>query len=276
MSTQTFTHPRPVAASAARTRRRQSLGAAPDRSRRHVHGRAGLLHRQRRPAVDPVAAPRLQRRARVDRRRLRPHLGGVPDHRRQARRPLRPPPRVLRRLGAVHAQLGRLRGRPHAGGAGAGPLAAGMRRGAADAQRAVADRRPLRRRRPRPGPVGLRDDDGPGRRLGPAHRRDPGTGRHRRPGLAQLLSDQCPDRRLRPGRRPRDSRVTGPAPGTPGRGRHRADHRRPDRDRPAAGGGAPARLAAVDLAVAGRGARDPGRVRRSSSDGWPAGAARRC
>ena len=69
----------------SRTSAGERVGAASRRTRRHVHGRAGLLHRQRRAAVDAARPAREQRRDRMGRRRLRAHVRRVPDRRRAAR-----------------------------------------------------------------------------------------------------------------------------------------------------------------------------------------------
>ena len=133
-------HPRP-----------EPLVGAPRAARGRLHGRARLLHRQRRPAGDRDRPRRGRELARVGRRRLRARLRGVPDHRRAARRPVRAPARLRRRARPVHAHLARLR-------AGAEPDRAGDRArrpgrvgGDPDAAGAVDDRRHLPGRRPRPG-----------------------------------------------------------------------------------------------------------------------------
>ena len=206
----------------------------------------------------------------MDRRRLRPDVRGVPDHRRQARRPARPAPDVLDRAGAVHGQLGGVRVGADVVDARRRPPGPGGGRRADDAQRDVDHHRRVHRRRTRQGAVGLRDGDGPGRRRRAADRRRPGPGEHPRARLAQLLLDQCPDRIGRAGARaPTGARVTR-SPRPPARScRHRARHGRPDRDRPAARRRPPARLAGLDVDLAGDRTVAPGRVRGPAAPARP-------
>jgi hypothetical protein len=189
---------------------RESLGTAADRPCRHLHGRPGLLHRQRRAALHAGPAACLRRRDRGGRRRLQPHLGGPADHRRTPWRPPRTPTRLRARPGPVHPQLGRLWPGHQPRDADRRPSRPGRRRRAADAQHPVAHRRALRRRRPSSRTGRLWHDDGTGRRLRPAHRRRAHAGRHRRPRLADGVSHQRTGGAGRPGAHAApDSRVAG-------------------------------------------------------------------
>ena len=192
----------------------------------------------------------------ADRRRLRPHLLPRAGHRRAARRPLRAPPRLLRRHGGVHGGLGAVRpgaderhpGRrpplPGRGGRDDGPPGAVDHPG--ELPGAGAPHRPRR----------LRDDHrrGPGQR--PGARRDPPVGQHRRPELAADLPRQPAGGRphvpLRLPARP-GVRLAGPPEPRPGR-RRPAHPRRRAADHPDRRGRRP-RLAAVVLALPGRRAR---------------------
>ena len=241
----------------------QPMGGAARRARRHVHGRAGLLHRQRRAAVDPGRAACQRRRDRMGRGRLRADFGGVPDRRRTARATDRPPAHVRAGADRVHALLGGLRRRRQPGDPGVGAAGPGNRRGAADAKRAGDHRRDLRGPRPGQGARRLWAGDGSCGGQRPADRRSADPGRYRRPRLAQLLSDQRADRPDRgdPGAAGRAGVALGA--GQPARSRRDgAAHRRVDRGGAAARRGTPARLATVDLGVARDRAADPGRLRR--------------
>ena len=140
------------------------------RPARPVHERVRLLRRQRR---HPGAAQGPRQRSPgpgADRRRLRPHLLPGAGHRRAARRPLRAPPRLLRRHGGVHGGLG--------------------------AVRPGADQRHPRRRPPAPGRGG-RDDGPPGAVDHPGEL--PGAGAPRRP--RRLRDDHRRGAGQRPGAR---------------------------------------------------------------------------
>ncbi len=141
--------PSPPRASASppRTSASKRMGGASRRSRRHVHGRAGLLHRQRRAALDAARPARQRGRDRMGRGRLCADLGRVPDRRRAPRRPDRPAPDVLAGPRPVHAVLGDVRRRRQPGDAGRRAAGAGHRRGADDAQRPGDHRRHLPRPR---------------------------------------------------------------------------------------------------------------------------------
>ena len=113
-----------------------SVGRPRRRPHGHLHGRPGLLHRQRRHARDAERSARRHRRHRMGHRRLRPDLRHLPHHRRAAGRPARPPAHVLPRPGPLHAGVGGLRPgaeprrarrrapRPGAGGRAAQPAGA--------------------------------------------------------------------------------------------------------------------------------------------------------
>ena len=75
------------------------------------------------------------RPARVDRQRLQPELRRAADHRRRARRSLRPPADVRGRAGPLRARVGRLRARPERRPADRRARGPGRRRGARDAAR---------------------------------------------------------------------------------------------------------------------------------------------
>ena len=160
--------------------------------------------------------------------------------------------------------------------AGAGAAGPGHRRRAADAERAVDHRRHLRRAPTCAralGVYGLVMGARGGQR--PADRRRAGPGRHRRARLAQLLSDQrarsaCARAGAAPRGRSRVARASGAA-GSTSSGRCSLTAGA-DRGRAAARRGPPARLAAVDMGVAGARAADPAGVRRPPA---AAGAARR-
>ncbi len=126
-----------------------------------------------------------------------------------------------------------------------------------------------------PGAVGLRHGDGPGRGRRPAAGRRAARRRPGRAGWRTVLPDQPPDRRSARWRwRGRSCPSHARRQRRPARRRrHRAGHRCRDRDRAAAGRRPGARLAAVDVAVAGRRRRCCWRRSRCSSAGWRRGAA---
>ena len=245
------------------------VGAASRRTRGHVHGRARLLHRQRRAAVDAARPAREQRLDRMGRRRLLADVRGVPDRGRPVGRQVRSPPGVLARPRAVHARLRGMRRRRQPRDAGAGTAGAGHRRGARDAQRPVDHRRDLRRPAARASAWHLRPGDGRGGSQRTADRRRARAGRCARPGMAKLLSDQRPDRprRARAGASP-GAGVARTARKPARRRRDAAAHGGGYRDRAAAGRGSPARLATVDMGVAGKRAGDPAGVRCPPAAGW--------
>ena len=114
--------------------RASPLGGASRRPGRHVHGRPGLLHRQRRDARDAGRPARRHRRARVGRRRLRPR------RRRRCSSPpavsatVRPPAAVLARARPVHARSAACGLAPSAGRARRRAARAGRRRRAPQPQ----------------------------------------------------------------------------------------------------------------------------------------------
>ena len=74
---------------------------------RGLRDRERLLRDQRRDPPDRARLPHRRDDGPVGRQRLRPHLRGADRHRRPARRPVRPPPRVLHRRGDLRVLLGR-------------------------------------------------------------------------------------------------------------------------------------------------------------------------
>ena len=168
------------------------LGGRPDRHRL-PDGRARHAGRVDGAEHDPRRSRRLRGGAGVDRQRLQPELRRAADHGRRARRPLRPPPLLRGRPGAVHRRLGAVRARTRRRLADRRPRRPGRGRRAADAARPGAAERRLPARAPRRGDRDLQRDHRPLRRRGPARRR---RGR-RGPRLGVDLLAQRADRRGR-------------------------------------------------------------------------------
>ena len=247
---------------------RESLGSAADRPRRHLHGRPGLLHRQRRAAVHAGPAARLQT-ARSSgsspataspRRCLLITAGRLGD--RHGRRRMFALGLALFTLSSAACGLaaspGMLVGaRLVQGGAAAllmpnvlsliGVLYDGVDRARALAAYGMTMGLAAVSGQLIGGVLVQADIAGLGWRTRVPHQR---PGRRRRPGPGSA-------------RHPRVAGA-GPGPGRPAIGTA-AGHRRPDGDRAAAGRRPHARLAAVDVAVAGRRPGDPGRCSPSSS-----------
>ena len=236
------------------------------RDRRQHHGSDGRDDRQHRRPVDPGRARRQRLHPAVAARRLHARVRRVPDHRRPPGRHVRAPPAVPDRLGRLHGDVRRLRGRPIDGGADRLPGAAGFVRGADDPPRIRDAQRGLRRGRDDQGVRRLRSDDGS---LDP-RRADPGGcaggGQSVGDRVATGVPHQRADRHRRLRRRgpgaAADGRSSGDPPG------HRwdgADRRRTDRDHLPADPGPRRRVAGLDLRLARRRSGAARRVRGCGS-----------
>ena len=123
----------------------------------------------------------------------------------------------------------------------------------------------------------LRRGARPGGRRRPGDRRRARGDRLRRARLAQLLPDQRARRPRRAGAHAAaGARVARRAPQPAGRDRRRGRCDRPDRDPAAPDRGPRARLARLDLGLAGPRPRRPGRRSCGASGGWASRAATRC
>ena len=164
----------------------------PARNGRRVrHGDARFDRRQRRPPLDRQGPRCHGGRAPVGADRLPAAPLGAAPHRREPRRPLRPPPDLRGRRGVVRGVLALVCRRPDAQRADRRAPAPRSGRGAAGPGEPGAHRSDVRSRRPRPRHWGM---DGP--RRGGERDRAPGRWLARRGGvLAPHLRDQpsgCP------------------------------------------------------------------------------------
>ena len=168
------------------------MGGGVDRHRL-AHGGARHARRVDGAEHDPGGSRRLGRAARVDGQRLQPQLRGAADHRRRARRPLRPP-QALRRSGSVCSPSPRrpARSRPTRL-ADRGARRPGRRRRAADAARPGAAERRVPAPEARHGDRAVQRGHRTGGGQRPARRRRDRRG-HR---LGVDLLDQRPDRAAR-------------------------------------------------------------------------------
>ncbi len=179
---------------------------------RDVHAAAGHHGRQRRPARHPAQPARQPVEPAVGRRRLLADARRLPAHRRLARRPARPPARLLDRLRHLHRRLVPLRDRRRSDPAQLRPGAPGGRRRGDVRHLAGADRPGVPRQRPGDRVRHLGGDDRRRGRRRPAGRRPD----HRAPRLGMDLLRQRADR----GARDRPHRA---APGQRRRAGPRAD-----------------------------------------------------
>ena len=187
----------------ARRRRRHwraalspALGRGGRRAGRQRHGSARCHDRQRRRPLDPSRPRRRRGDTAVAERRLHPGVRRAADRRRAARRHLRPPPAVSRRLGGLHAVLRRFGSRADHRRAHRLPRPAGGLRGADDPPGLRLDEAGLRRRRRTGQGIGsVRSGDG----RADARRADPRRRAHRRQPLGYRVASgvphQRPDRR---------------------------------------------------------------------------------
>ena len=154
-----------------------------------------FLHHQRQPALHPYLDRRQPGRTAARRLRLCRQLRRVPDHRRPAGRPLRPPPAVPDRHGRLHCHQHAMRPRRHAGPARHRPHHAGHLRRHAGAAGARLDPRAVPERGgTRQGAQPLRRDDGACRLHRPVRRWRAGRVEPVRPRLAHRVPRQAADR----------------------------------------------------------------------------------
>jgi len=133
-------------------------GDAGNRVNGRVHDRPGRNGGDHRAADDPRRPARQHLDPGLDNQRLQPGLRGTDLDRYRAGRPVRPPPGLPGRGGAVHTGLGRLRGQPQCRQPDRRPGRAGRGRGDRHAAEPGADQRGVPAVPARHGRPGVRGD----------------------------------------------------------------------------------------------------------------------